>query len=76
VLLDASSPVLPVSRGTGQAVQPAGERFRRIGGRWSQLGKSRHSLTLQRSTATVNLTSTHLAADPVVPGSIAGRLSG
>ena len=56
--------------------QPVGERLRRIGGRWSQRGKSRHTLRLQRLTVTVKLTSTHLAADPVVSGSIAGRLSG
>ena len=56
--------------------QPVGERLRRIGGREGQLGKSRHTLTLQRLTVTVKLTSTHLAADRVVYGSIAGRLSG
>jgi len=42
--------------------QPVSERLRRIGRRWGQLGKGRHTLTLQRPAVTVKLTHTQLAA--------------
>jgi hypothetical protein len=53
--------------GSHRQPQPVGERRRRIGGRWGQLGESRHALTLQRLAATVKLTNTHLAAEAGVP---------
>jgi hypothetical protein len=40
------------------------------------VSRARLRETLQRLTVTVKLTSTHLAADPMVHGSSAGRLSG
>ncbi len=42
--------------------QPVGERLRRIGRRWGQLGEGHHALTLRRLTVTVKLTNTQLAA--------------